>query len=196
VLTGGQKLHAAWVDGGAFGEYVRCRRESRQAATDELIQRSWKASVALFQPAKDATVVFKRNSLRPSLVEHHKPYCRSARRHATSQNSTDNALTKVHRIGFRHPMLASKPSSQLESQFKPPRYPQSESDQCHPALGAPFFTDASELTPAMGGVPTIILGPGETIMAHKTDEYCLIPKIEEAVELYREIALRWPQTET
>ncbi len=59
--------------------------------------------------------------------------------------------------------------------------------------GAPFFTDASVLTPAMGGVPTLILGPGETAMAHKTDEYCLIPKIGEAVELYREIALRWSE---
>lgn len=57
--------------------------------------------------------------------------------------------------------------------------------------GAPFFTDASELTPAMGGVPTLVLGPGETAMAHKTDEYCLISRIGEAVELYREIALRW-----
>jgi succinyl-diaminopimelate desuccinylase len=57
--------------------------------------------------------------------------------------------------------------------------------------GAPFFTDASVLTPAMGGVPTLILGPGETAMAHKTDEYCLIPKIEAAVDLYREIGRQW-----
>jgi succinyl-diaminopimelate desuccinylase len=57
--------------------------------------------------------------------------------------------------------------------------------------GAPFFTDASELTPAMGYVPTLILGPGETAMAHKTDEYCLIPKIEQAVAIYGEIARRW-----
>jgi len=57
--------------------------------------------------------------------------------------------------------------------------------------GAPFFTDASVLTPAMGGVPTLILGPGETAMAHKTDEYCLIPKIEAAVDLYREIGRHW-----
>lgn len=57
--------------------------------------------------------------------------------------------------------------------------------------GAPFFTDASVLTPAMGGVPTLILGPGETTMAHKTDEYCLISKLEAAVELYREIGQRW-----
>ncbi len=57
--------------------------------------------------------------------------------------------------------------------------------------GAPFFTDASVLTSALGNVPTVILGPGETAMAHKTDEYCLIPKIEASVALYSEIARRW-----
>src|SRR5260221_1228713 len=57
--------------------------------------------------------------------------------------------------------------------------------------GAPFFTDASVLTPAMDGVPTLILGPGETAMAHKTNEYCLISKIDAAVDLYTEIDQRW-----
>jgi succinyl-diaminopimelate desuccinylase len=57
--------------------------------------------------------------------------------------------------------------------------------------GAPFFTDASVLAPALGGVPTLVMGPGEASMAHKTDEYCLVPKIGEAVELYGEIARRW-----
>jgi succinyl-diaminopimelate desuccinylase len=57
--------------------------------------------------------------------------------------------------------------------------------------GAPFFTDASVLVPAIGGNPALILGPGETAMAHKTDEYCHLSKIEAAVELYSEIALRW-----
>jgi succinyl-diaminopimelate desuccinylase len=57
--------------------------------------------------------------------------------------------------------------------------------------GAPFFTDASVLTPAMNGVPTLILGPGETAMAHKTNEYCLISKIDEAVDLYTEIGQQW-----
>ena len=32
--------------------------------------------------------------------------------------------------------------------------------------GAPYFTDASALTPAYGHPPTIILGPGEMKMAH------------------------------
>ncbi len=61
-----------------------------------------------------------------------------------------------------------------------------------PAPGAaPYFTDASALTPALGQVPTVILGPGELALAHQTDEYCLVPRIEEAVALYRELARRW-----
>jgi succinyl-diaminopimelate desuccinylase len=57
--------------------------------------------------------------------------------------------------------------------------------------GATYFTDASVLVPAMGHIPALILGPGETAMAHKTDEYCLVTKIEGAVELYSEIARDW-----
>ncbi|GIS65998.1 MAG: hypothetical protein CM1200mP4_3460 [Rhodospirillaceae bacterium] len=49
------------------------------------------------------------------------------------------------------------------------------------------FTDASVLTPAYGGAPTIILGPGEPYMAHKTDEYCVVEKITEAEAAYMEI---------
>jgi succinyl-diaminopimelate desuccinylase len=56
---------------------------------------------------------------------------------------------------------------------------------------APYFTDASSLTPAYGGVPTVILGPGETALAHQTDEYCLTERIEQAVEIYVDVARRW-----
>jgi len=56
---------------------------------------------------------------------------------------------------------------------------------------AAYFTDASALTPAYGGVPTVILGPGEAAMAHQTDEYCFVDRIGEAVEAYTEIARRW-----
>ena len=59
------------------------------------------------------------------------------------------------------------------------------------ARGVTYFTDASALTPAFGNPPTIILGPGDPAMAHKTDEYCEISKIEEAVEAYLEIVRRW-----
>jgi succinyl-diaminopimelate desuccinylase len=57
--------------------------------------------------------------------------------------------------------------------------------------GAPYFTDASALTPAYGGPPTVILGPGEMELAHQTDEYCRVDRLEQAVDLYVEIARRW-----
>ena len=59
------------------------------------------------------------------------------------------------------------------------------------AKGATFFTDASVLTPAFGYPPTLILGPGEPEMAHKTDEFCKISKIEEGEEIYTKIAEDW-----
>jgi succinyl-diaminopimelate desuccinylase len=57
--------------------------------------------------------------------------------------------------------------------------------------GAPYFTDAAALTPAYGGPPTVILGPGEMERAHQTDEYCRVDRLDQAVELYEEIARRW-----
>jgi len=56
---------------------------------------------------------------------------------------------------------------------------------------APYFTDASALTPAYGGIPTLVLGPGEMAMAHQTDEYCEIDRIGQAVDAYISIARRW-----
>jgi succinyl-diaminopimelate desuccinylase len=46
---------------------------------------------------------------------------------------------------------------------------------------APYFTDASALTPALGDVPTVILGPGHAHVAHQTDEWCECARIQEAV---------------
>jgi succinyl-diaminopimelate desuccinylase len=59
------------------------------------------------------------------------------------------------------------------------------------ARGVAYFTDASILTPAFDMPPTVIMGPGEPGMAHKTDEYCRVSKIEEATEAFFEIAKRW-----
>lgn len=65
-----------------------------------------------------------------------------------------------------------------------------------PANGAslahvlPFFTDASILSPALGA-PTVILGPGETELAHQTDEFCLVDKIRDAQDLYGLIITQW-----
>jgi succinyl-diaminopimelate desuccinylase len=56
---------------------------------------------------------------------------------------------------------------------------------------ATYFTDASVLTPALGGVPTLILGPGEPTQAHKVDEWCAVARIGEAVEIYRALIGDW-----
>ena len=41
---------------------------------------------------------------------------------------------------------------------------------------APYFTDASVLTPAL---------------AHQTDEYCFVPRIEQTTELYSRLVQNW-----
>jgi succinyl-diaminopimelate desuccinylase len=55
---------------------------------------------------------------------------------------------------------------------------------------APYFTDASALVAAYGA-PAVILGPGEPGLAHQTDEYCLLSRVEAAVEIYSELTRRW-----
>jgi succinyl-diaminopimelate desuccinylase len=59
-----------------------------------------------------------------------------------------------------------------------------------PAI-ATYFTDAAALTKAYGHPPTLILGPGEPELAHQTDEFCYIRRIEEAKAAFTEIAKRW-----
>jgi succinyl-diaminopimelate desuccinylase len=55
----------------------------------------------------------------------------------------------------------------------------------------PYLTDGSVLQRVYNGVPTIILGPGQPEMAHQTDEFCFIDKLENSVNLYKEIILKW-----
>jgi len=57
--------------------------------------------------------------------------------------------------------------------------------------GATYYTDGSVLKPALGDPPTVILGPGEPELAHVTDEYCRVDRIETLAEAYTEIALDW-----
>lgn len=56
---------------------------------------------------------------------------------------------------------------------------------------ASYFTDAAVLTLAYQGPPTVILGPGEPQLAHQTDEYCFVERIDQAVSAYRQIIAEW-----
>lgn len=54
-----------------------------------------------------------------------------------------------------------------------------------------YLTDGSVLQQYYHKVPTIILGPGQPEMAHKTDEFCHISRIKQAVTIYKNIILQW-----
>jgi len=54
-----------------------------------------------------------------------------------------------------------------------------------------FFTDGAPLQSAYGGIPALILGPGDSTMAHQTDEYCTISEIVDATSIYERIIEQW-----
>ena len=69
---------------------------------------------------------------------------------------------------------------------------------CTPFLGgrpAPrtitFSTDGADLKRGYGGPPAVILGPGEPMLAHQTDEWCSLNRIEQSVELFGALMRRW-----
>ena len=59
-----------------------------------------------------------------------------------------------------------------------------------------FSTDGADLKRGymekMGGtVPTVIIGPGQPEMAHQTDEWCSVNRIDESVEIFEKIMREW-----
>ncbi len=54
-----------------------------------------------------------------------------------------------------------------------------------------YFTDGPVLASFLGGPVTLILGPGEPELAHQTDEFCYVEKIEQAVLIYEQIIRKW-----
>ncbi len=68
---------------------------------------------------------------------------------------------------------------------------QARSRHAPPAQTVSYFTDAALLRGPLGMPPTVILGPGETAMAHQTDEYCRVDRIVEAHALYSDLIRDW-----
>ncbi len=71
-------------------------------------------------------------------------------------------------------------------------------DVTEPRLGvrpqarcATYFTDAAVLKDAYRDIPMVVLGPGEPELAHQTDEYCLVDRIEQAVDIYTDLIKDW-----
>ena len=71
-------------------------------------------------------------------------------------------------------------------------------DACAPLLdGRPvpktitFSTDGADLKRGFGGPPAVVLGPGEPRLAHQTDEWCSMQRIEQSVDLFRSLIQGW-----
>jgi succinyl-diaminopimelate desuccinylase len=56
---------------------------------------------------------------------------------------------------------------------------------------ATYFTDAAVLNAVYRDVPICVLGPGEPHLAHQTDEFCLIDRVEQSVAIYSELMREW-----
>ena len=55
-----------------------------------------------------------------------------------------------------------------------------------------FSTDGSDLKRGFGGaIPAVVLGPGEPKLAHQTDEWCSMGRIDQSVDLFRTLMLDW-----
>jgi succinyl-diaminopimelate desuccinylase len=60
----------------------------------------------------------------------------------------------------------------------------------HPR-SATYFTDAAVLNAVYRDIPICVLGPGEPQLAHQTDEYCLVDRIEQSVAMYADLIREW-----
>ena len=55
-----------------------------------------------------------------------------------------------------------------------------------------FSTDGADLKRGYGGkIPAVVLGPGEPKLAHQTDEWCSIGRIEQSVDLFATLMRDW-----
>ena len=59
------------------------------------------------------------------------------------------------------------------------------------ARSATYFTDAAVLNSVYRDVPICVLGPGEPHLAHQTDEYCLVDRVEQSVAIYTDLIREW-----
>ena len=114
-------------------------------------------------------------------------------------------IDHVHLCGSLEALLAPRGAKVRKIVDVPPLYTEPDDEwvqhvfeTCTPFLdGRPtprtitFSTDGADLKRGFGGPPAVILGPGEPTLAHQTDEWCSLSKMEQSVDLFRTLMQRW-----
>lgn len=112
----------------------------------------------------------------------------------------DHALIRSRMQGLLGEKVEITPTIDVAAIYSDPAQPwiQHVFDVTAPRLGArphaktaTYFTDAAVLKDAYRDIPMVVLGPGEPGLAHQTDEYCLVERIEQAVDIYTELIKDW-----
>ncbi len=94
------------------------------------------------------------------------------------------------------PPLYSEPDEWIESVFEAAApFSDTKATAADPKT-IMFSTDGADLKRGYvengcGAVPTIILGPGQPELAHQTDEWCSIKRLDESVEIFERIMREW-----
>ena len=123
----------------------------------------------------------------------------------TVDTRTVPGIDHVHLCDSLGQLLAPRGAKVRKIVDVPPLYtePQDEwvqqvFESCTPFLeGRPtprtitFSTDGADLKRGFGGPPAVILGPGEPTLAHQTDEWCSLSRLEQSVDLFRTLMQRW-----
>jgi succinyl-diaminopimelate desuccinylase len=124
----------------------------------------------------------------------------------TVDTRTVPGIDHVHLCKSIASLLAPRGATVRKIVDTPPLYtpPQDEWVQrvfaaCTPFLGArpeprtiTFSTDGADLKRGFGGtLPAVVLGPGEPQLAHQTDEWCSMTRIDQSVDLFRTLMRDW-----
>ena len=123
----------------------------------------------------------------------------------TLDTRTVPGIDHVHLCDSLQSLLAPRGAHVRKIVDTPPLYtePQTEwiqqvFEDCTAFLGGrpepktiTFSTDGSDLKRGFGGPPAVILGPGEPKLAHQTDEWCSVGRLEQSTDLFTTLMKRW-----
>jgi succinyl-diaminopimelate desuccinylase len=123
----------------------------------------------------------------------------------TVDTRTVPGIDHAHLCGSLERLLAPRGARVRKIVDTPPLYTEPANEwvqrvfeACTPYLGArplpktiTFSTDGADLKRGFGGPPAVIVGPGEPQLAHQTDEWCSMTRIDQSVDLFRKLMRDW-----